>query len=184
MSDFERISTSAPEDVPPALEPDASTAQGLPEETSESWAARLKSLDFVREHRTAIIAVGAAAVAVGVGAYALSKRGDGGKFFIDFADRRAREQGVISLGEIAEGGAAVSLPVSEAALEGLEATKSTGTTMKALFAMTGRTPSGETGDFAYPLSGDQEQVRKHGETARRAASWLLEHLSRRSGEAS
>ena len=181
MSDFERLNDAAPVTPVDAELPEVSADSNQPE-TPEGWVERLRGINF-SEHRTAIVVVGAAAVAAGVGAYALSRRGGRAEqFFVSFADRRAAQQGIISLGESVQGGAAVSVPVSEAALAALEATKSTGTTMKALFAMTGQKPGGEAGDFAYPLTGDREQVRQHGETARKAAGWLMDHFSRRAAE--
>jgi hypothetical protein len=184
MSDFERLPEHDEATMGGGSEADLTggPVDAVPDETPEGWMQRLGALDFVKEHRTAITVVGAAALAVGAGVYALKRSGRAEQFFIDFADRRAAEQGVISLGERVAGGAAVSLPVSEAALESLETAKSTGTTMKALFAMTGQKPDGEAGDFAYPLTGDRDHIRQHGETARRAAGWLIDHLSRRGTE--
>ncbi len=137
--------------IEPAIEP----------ESPAGWAARLTELDFYKEHKTAIGVLGAAATALGVGAYAISKRQGGGKFSIRFGDRRMEEHRVISIVELVEKGAAVSVPIGRKALEALGKSKE-------IFSMS------EEG-FGYPLE-DESHVPKHARTAQKFAGLLREQF--------
>lgn len=154
--------------VPP-VETWASPQEEMPS-TPEGWAAKLKSLDFYKEHRTAIAVVGAAAVAAGVGIYAAKHRGDS-NVFVRFADRHAQKQGVVSLGEIKKYGAAIAVPVGEEALEHLT---EAGAGSKVLFAMTG-----DPGEVVYESASEPG---KYAEVAKKAAGWLMGHFSSQATE--
>ena len=160
-------------DVP--LLPDDGAMAELPNppeelpDTPEGWAKKLGSLDFYKDHRKAIAVVGAAAVAAGIGIYAARHRGES-NVFVSFADRHAQKRGVVSLGEIKEYGAAVSVPVGE---EGLRLLEEAGTGSKVLFAMTG-----EPGEVVY----ESADAGKYTDVAKKAAGWLMSHFSSQANE--
>lgn len=158
--------------LPPGpIEGEGSLPEELPD-TPAGWAERLGSLDFYKDHKRAIVVLGAAALAVGVGVYA--KRHGADKVFVGYADRHAERAGVISLGEVVEYGAAIAVPT--------RSEDSAGTGQKAqvaskLFAMTG-----QPGEVVRP-SGDPEQVSRYNAVATRAAGWLKDHFASQTKEA-
>jgi len=147
-----------------ALEPQGA----VPADAPATLLDRLRQVDY--KDPKAIAVIGAVAVTVGVGTYLLSKRHGGGSFFVRYGDRHMAEAGVISLGEMAEHGAAVSLPVSSEALDMLQESPM-------LFAM-------DSEGLARPTLGDAEHSRRHTAGAKRAAEWLIDHLSRTATESS
>ena len=154
--------------------PEASGVQIPPEElqdTPEGWAQRLGSLDFYKDHRTAIAVVGAAALAAGVGIHLLRRHGSGdGSIFVGFADRRARDHGVISIGKVADYGAAIAVPVGEEGLKYVDAAVKAGS--NPLFAMTG-----EPGEVVYRTTTGTKESDKYIGVAKQAAGWLMGHFS-------
>jgi hypothetical protein len=158
--------------LPGPIEGECSLPEELPD-TPAGWAERLGSLDFYKDHKRAIVVLGAAALAVGVGVYA--KRHGADKVFVGYADRHAEQAGVISLGEVVEYGAAIAVPTTS------EGSTGTGQKVQAaselLFAMTG-----QPGEVVRP-SGDPEQVSKYNAVATRAAGWLKDHFASQTKEA-
>jgi hypothetical protein len=122
---------------------------------------RIKSIDY-QNHTAAIISLGAASLALGVGVYALSKRGNAKEFFVAFGDRRLEKKGVISLGERVEHGMAVALPISAEAFAQLKD--------KDLFSMD------RTDGFGFPLT-NPEDLEKYTNSVRRAGGWLVDRLT-------
>jgi|GEM_PF-2555850 len=97
------------------------SAERQPElpDSPNGWLELLSNIDY-RNHKKAMLALGAAAaVGLGVGVYAISKKRGGGTFFVSHGDRHMQQKGVVSLGEIREHGVAVSVPEDETALDGL-----------------------------------------------------------------
>lgn len=144
---------------------DVELASAEAAEAEQSWAERLKAIDW-SDHKAAIVTVGAAALAAGVGVYALSRRhGDksGNEISITFGDRRMQKEGVISLVQrTIHGGTAVGAAVSKTALDALQGSKD-------VFGM-----DDEEGT-TYPLAREEDTSKT--KAIRKAAGWLVDIYS-------
>lgn len=166
--------TDVPLPADEAVGEDLSLLEDVLPHTPDGWVKQLGSLDFYKEHKKSIAVLGAAALAVGVGVYA-TRRG-GGKVFVNFADRHAEKEGVISLGEAIEYGAAIAVPTRPEGTTAEGKTRAANAAAKLLFAMTG-----EPGEVVRP-SGDPDQRSKYNAVAKRATGWLIEHFSSQTSE--
>lgn len=133
---------------------------GLPKD-SAGWLEYLKNID-PRDHRKTMVALGAAAaLGIGVGVYAISKKRGGGHFFIRFGDRRMQEHGIISAGEIRDHGPAVSFPTGEASRDSVAG--------KEIFAM-------DDDGTVYP-NVDEEDLSRYKRALNTARGWFIDHLT-------
>ncbi len=125
-----------------------------------TWRERLKDVDY-NDHKAAVLAIGAAAVALGVGVYTLSKKHGEKQIRIGYGDRRMQAGGIISLVErTRQGGAAVSAATSAAALEALGQTKD-------IFGMD------DDEGISYPLERATDKS-KHTKVLKKFGGWMMD----------